>query len=68
MTTIAVDMRSGEGNTMELLEYVAFLLIRDNTVLAEKPKLTKKVVPGVIALPDGHLEEDEWPEEALSRE
>jgi 8-oxo-dGTP diphosphatase len=68
MMTIAVDIRSGDGNAMELLECVAFLLIRGNTVLAEKRKLTKKVVSGVIALPGGHLEEGEPPEEALSRE
>jgi 8-oxo-dGTP pyrophosphatase MutT (NUDIX family) len=68
MMTIAVDIRSGDGNAMELLECVAFLLIRGNTVLAEKRKLTKKVVSGVIAMPGGHLEEGEPPEEALSRE
>ena len=45
-----------------------FSLIRSNTVLAEKRKLTKQVVPGVIALPGGHLEEGESPEEALSLE
>ena len=68
MMTIAVDIRSGDGNAMELLECVAFLLIRGNTVLAERRKLTKKVVSGVIAMPGGHLEEGEPPEEALSRE
>ena len=68
MMTIAVDIRSGEDNAMELLECVAFLLIKGNTVLAEKRKLTKKVVPRVITLPGGHLEEGESPEEALSRE
>ena len=49
-------------------ECIAFLLIKGNTVLAEKRKLTKKVVPGAIALPGGHLEADESPEEALLRE
>ena len=53
---------------MELCESVAFLLIKGNTVLAEKRKLTKKVVPGAIALPGGHLEEGESPEDALQRE
>ena len=53
---------------MALLECIAFLLIADNTVLAEKRKLTKKVLPGAIALPGGHMEEGESPEDALRRE
>jgi len=53
---------------MELCESVAFLLIKGNTVLAEKRKLTKKVMPGALALPSGHLEEGEAPEGALQRE
>ena len=68
MTAIAGDIRSGEDNTMELVECVAFLLIRGNTVLAEKRKLTKKVVPGATALPGGHMEGGESPEDALQRE
>jgi 8-oxo-dGTP pyrophosphatase MutT (NUDIX family) len=46
---------------MELCESVAFLLIKGNTVLAEKRKLTQKVM-------SGHLEEGESPEGALQRE
>jgi len=46
---------------MELCESVAFLLIKGNTVLAEKRKLTTKVL-------SGHLEEGESPEGALQRE
>src|SRR5215813_177822 len=53
---------------MELCESVAFLLIKGNMVLAEKRKLTKKVMPGALALPSGHLEEGESPEGALLRE
>jgi 8-oxo-dGTP pyrophosphatase MutT (NUDIX family) len=49
-------------------ECIAFLLIKGNTVLAEKRKRTKKVLPGVIALPSGHMEEGESPEGALQRE
>ena len=51
-----------------LHECIAFLLLKGNTVLAEKRKLTKKVMPGAIALPGGHMEEGESPEEALLRE
>src|SRR5262245_28542689 len=53
---------------MELRECVAFVFIKGNTVLAEKRKLTKKVMPGALALPSGHLEAGESPEEALLRE
>jgi 8-oxo-dGTP diphosphatase len=52
----------------DLQECIAFLLIRGNTVLAEKRKLTKQVMPGAIALPGGHLEAGESPQEALLRE
>ena len=53
---------------MDLLECIAFVLLRDNTVLAERRKLTKKVMPGAIALPGGHMEDDESPEDTLRRE
>jgi 8-oxo-dGTP diphosphatase len=49
-------------------ECIAFLLIKGNTVLAEKRKRTKQVMPGAIALPGGHLEEGEAPEATLLRE
>ena len=50
------------------LDCIAFLLIQDHQVLAEKRKLTKKVVPGALTLPAGHMEAGETPEEALRRE
>lgn len=53
---------------MQPLECVAFMLIKDNHVLAEKRKLTKEVDPGVIALPGGHIENGESPKDALYRE
>src|SRR5262249_39951968 len=51
-----------------LLDCIAFMLIKNHQVLAEKRKLTKKVVPGALALPGGHMETGEAPEEALRRE
>jgi len=50
------------------LDCIAFMLIKNHQVLAEKRKLTKKVVPGALALPGGHMETGETPEEALRRE
>ena len=53
---------------MHPVECIAFLLIKDQQLLAEQRKRTKRVVPGVIALPGGHMEAGEQPEEALRRE
>jgi mutator protein MutT len=53
---------------MRPVECIAFMLIQDGQVLAEKRKATKRVVPGAIALPGGHIEVRESPEEALYRE
>lgn len=51
-----------------LLDCVAFLLIQDDRVLLERRSLTKTVVPGVLAIPGGHMEQFESPEEAMRRE
>ena len=56
------------GEDRAPLECVAFMLVKDNHVLAEKRKLTKSLVPGAVALPGGHMEHDEHPKDALSRE
>ena len=49
------------------LDGIACMLIKDHQVLAEKRKLTRKVVPGTLALPGGHMEAGESPEDALYR-
>jgi 8-oxo-dGTP diphosphatase len=53
---------------MALQECIACILIQDRYVLAEQRKFTKKVVPGAIALPGGHMEDGESPEAAVYRE
>jgi len=50
------------------VECVAFMLVQSGCVLAERRKLTKLVMPGAVALPGGHLEAGEPPDEALRRE
>lgn len=52
----------------EPLACVAALVVKDGTLLAEERKLTKKVMPGAIALPGGHVERGEKAEDALRRE
>lgn len=50
------------------VECVAFMLIKEGQVLAEKRKQTKKADPGATALPGGHIENGESPKDALLRE
>jgi mutator protein MutT len=53
---------------MQPVECIAFMLIQGDHVLAERRKRAKLVMPGAVALPGGHLEPGEQPEEALRRE
>jgi mutator protein MutT len=50
------------------LECVALLLVRDHHVLVEQRKLTKRLAPGALAIPGGHVEAGERLDQALSRE
>jgi 8-oxo-dGTP diphosphatase len=50
------------------LECVAALVLKEAMVLVEKRKATKRVVPGAVALPGGHVEPGEAAEDALRRE
>jgi 8-oxo-dGTP diphosphatase len=50
------------------LECVAFMLIANGRVLAERRKLNKSLAPGAVALPGGHMEGDEGPKASLERE
>ncbi len=44
------------------------MLIADNRILVEKRSATKQLLPGVLAIPGGHVEEGESVEAALVRE
>ena len=50
------------------LECVAALVLKEGMVLAEERKPTKRVLPGAVALPGGHVEPGESAEDALRRE
>ncbi len=47
---------------------VAFMLIRDGHVLAERRKQTKAVDPGILSIPGGHCDPGEALETTLHRE
>ena len=52
----------------EPLDCVAFMLLEGERVLAEKRRVTKRLVPGAVALPGGHVEAGESIGDALHRE
>ena len=56
------------GEHRQPLECVAALVLNETKVLAEERKSTKRVVPGAVALPGGHVEPGESAEDALRRE
>ena len=59
---------SGNMDDRQPVDCVACIVLASHHVLVEKRASTKTVVPGVLALPGGHVEAGESPEEALRRE
>jgi 8-oxo-dGTP pyrophosphatase MutT (NUDIX family) len=64
----ATQEKSSVGEDRHPLECVAALVLKEATVLAEERKPTKRVVPGAVALPGGHVEPGESIQDALRRE
>jgi 8-oxo-dGTP diphosphatase len=65
----AANRRSGSwGDGSPPLDCVVFMLVRNGQVLAEKRKSTRRLAPGAIALPGGHVDPGESLETALLRE
>ena len=52
----------------ESVEGIAFIILEKGKLLVEKRKMTKKVDPGKIIIPGGHVEEGESPLQACKRE
>jgi len=52
----------------KLIPCAAFILLKDNKILVEKRKLTKRVDPGKIGIPGGGILDNESKEDAMIRE
>jgi 8-oxo-dGTP diphosphatase len=53
---------------MHIQEVVVFVLVKGDSFLAEKRKMTKKVLPGALVTPVGKVLENESIEQAMLRE
>jgi mutator protein MutT len=52
----------------EALDCVAFIIRSGDQILAERRKMTKRLLPGTLALPGGHVDAGESIDDALARE
>src|SRR5688572_26854023 len=56
------------ASAREVLDCVAFMLVDDGRILVEKRSAHKQLLPGVLAIPGGHVDAGETLEAALVRE
>ncbi|MCW4015481.1 MAG: NUDIX domain-containing protein [Candidatus Bathyarchaeota archaeon] len=53
---------------MEVVDVVVGIIVKNNKFLVERRRMDKKVDPGIVCLPAGHVEPNESLEDALKRE
>ncbi len=53
---------------MLMIECVAFMLVKYGSILVERCSQSKVLGPGAVAIPGGHLEDGETPEDGVRRE
>lgn len=53
---------------METVDVVVGIVVKGNRFLVERRRMDKKVDPGIVCLPAGHVNPDENLEDALKRE
>ena len=53
---------------MELVNTIAFILIKEGKFLVERRKLNKDVDPGKVTIPGGHIDEGETSKTTMLRE
>jgi mutator protein MutT len=53
---------------VDALDCVAFIIRSGDQILVERRKMTKRLLPGAVALPGGHVDMGEGIDDALARE
>jgi len=51
----------------KIIDSVEFILLKNDKILVEKRKASKRIDPNKICIPGGGIEKGETPEEALSK-
>jgi 8-oxo-dGTP pyrophosphatase MutT (NUDIX family) len=62
------SFNAGSVFVLETVDVVVGIVVKDNSFLVERRRMDKKVDPGIVCLPAGHVNPDESLEGALKRE